>query len=301
MTEYHFSSERLDRQSERRGKGDWISKCLLEPETRLLPVCGQRNLIRQDEAATAVMLSPSEAQEWLSSGALTVFLGVMADRSYFAFEAPCQEELGADGLNEYGTFDNIRTIGAMLPASDAGLLAYARGMIHWHREHRHCGACGTRTKVRQAGHLRVCSSLRCGREHFPRTDPAIIVRVDHGDRCLLGRQDKWPRLWFSVLAGFVEPGESLEAAVRREVLEETGVRVSEVIYHSSQPWPFPASLMVGFTARAASDALVINAAELHVARWFTRDELREGLAGNDVRLPPPISISRRLIDDWLET
>jgi NAD+ diphosphatase len=171
-------------------------------------------------------------------------------------------------------------------------------MTHWHATHKYCGSCGAPTESREGGHLRVCTDPDCARAHFPRTDPAVIMLVAKDDRCLLGRKAEWPPGRYSTLAGFVEPGESLEDAVRREVMEETGVVVSDVEYHSSQPWPFPASLMLGFFCRAETEVVQRNDKELEDARWFTREELRNGNGGMGIA-PRPISIARRLIDDWL--
>jgi len=172
-------------------------------------------------------------------------------------------------------------------------------MMHWHARHRFCGVCGESAEPRDAGHVRACTSPACGAIHFPRTDPAVIVLVTRGDRTLLGRQPVWDAGRYSTLAGFVEPGESLEDAVAREVHEETGVRLSSVRYHSSQPWPFPSSLMVGFTAEAASDEITIDPDELEDARWFTRDEIRREMDAGTFLLPSEISIAYRLIAEWL--
>jgi NAD+ diphosphatase len=169
-------------------------------------------------------------------------------------------------------------------------------MLHWRRMHRYCGRCGAETEPRKAGHVMVCTNPVCRHEHFPRIDPAIIVLVTDGERVLLGRQASWPAGRYSTIAGFVEPGESLEDAVVREVAEETGVRVDEVDYHSSQPWPFPSSLMLGFTARAASQEVRLQDEELEDARWFTRSEI----AGGTPKLPPRLSISFRLIEHWFD-
>jgi NAD+ diphosphatase len=169
-------------------------------------------------------------------------------------------------------------------------------MMTWHQRHRFCGVCGAPTRSEQAGHVRRCTQPDCAAEIFPRTDPAVIMLVCHGDWCLLGRQAKWPGGMYSALAGFVEPGESLEDAVAREVLEETGVAVLDCEYHSSQPWPFPSSLMIGYLARASADAVPRADEELEDARWFTRREVASGLVG----LPPPQSVSYRLIEDWYD-
>jgi NAD+ diphosphatase len=202
----------------------------------------------------------------------------------------------------------LRPAALAAPAPDAALLAYARGMVWWHTRHRFCGVCGAPTAAADAGHMRLCP--RCDARHFPRTDPAVIVLVAHAppggapedEACLLGSGPGWPEAMYSVLAGFVEPGESLEEAVRREVWEEAGVRVGAARYASSQPWPFPQSLMVGFTARAdpatRRDRVRADPAELRDARWFTRAELDAAVAAGRVRLSPPLSIARRLIDEW---
>jgi NAD+ diphosphatase len=196
---------------------------------------------------------------------------------------------------------DLRGAAAVLPAADAGLLAYANTLLHWHRTNRFCGRCGEETTSRDGGHLRACEN---GHEHHPRTDPVVIMLVTDGDRALLGRQASWPANRYSALAGFVEPGESLEAAVAREVLEEAGVGVGEVRYLASQPWPFPCSLMLGFEAVYAGGDVDMRDAELEDARWFTRDELlaardAEGSADAPLLLPPSLAIARRLLDAWL--
>jgi NAD+ diphosphatase len=190
------------------------------------------------------------------------------------------------------------------------MLAYARGLIHWHRRHRFCGRCGSPTQSRHGGHMRLCTNAECGREHFPRTDPAVIMLVTRpgldggpdggpdGGAVLMGRQKSWTEGMYSTLAGFVDPGESLEEAVAREVHEEAGIAVADVTYMASQPWPFPSSLMLGFRARATSMEIHINRDELDDARWFTRDQIaRFGEAG--LSLPRQVSIARWLIDQWL--
>jgi NAD+ diphosphatase len=179
------------------------------------------------------------------------------------------------------------------------MLAYARGLMHWHARHRFCGVCGSPTESAEAGHVRRCTNPACAAMHFPRTDPAVIVLVTDGSRALLGRQKSWPPGMHSVLAGFVEPGESLEDTVRREVHEETGIVVDEITYHSSQPWPFPSSIMLGFTARAATTALHVDPDELESAAWFEREFLLNSPENESFKLSRRDSIARRLIDDWL--
>lgn len=189
---------------------------------------------------------------------------------------------------------------SLLAPGEGELLAHARALAYWHRRHRFCGDCGHPTEGAQGGHVRVCSNPQCGRQHFPRTDPAVIVLVTAGERCLLGRQPSWLPGRYSTIAGFVEPGESLEAAVVREVGEETGVRVREVRYQSSQPWPFPASLMLGFRAVAEGEDIHLGDEELEDARWFSREELERAMEEGALRLPGRISIAYRLIEDWFD-
>jgi NAD+ diphosphatase len=193
-------------------------------------------------------------------------------------------------------FEDLRSVAALMPAAQAGLLSYARAMITWRRAHRFCGRCGAETLAAKAGHVLVCTNPACRHEQFPRTDPAIIVLIADEQRILLGRQAAWPLGRYSTIAGFVEPGESLEDAVAREVLEETGVEVDGIEYHSSQPWPFPSSLMLGFTARALTREVHLRDQELEDARWFTRADIVNG----EPLLPPPLSISFRLIEHWFD-
>jgi NAD+ diphosphatase len=179
---------------------------------------------------------------------------------------------------------------------DAAIIAQARALLYWHGRHQFCGLCGGACLPQSAGHVMACT--KCGTHHFPRTDPAVIMLVTRGDRCLLGANKRANRPFYSTLAGFVEPGESLEEAVAREVMEEAGVRVGDVRYHSSQPWPFPASIMLGFYAEGLSEAITIDESELRDARWFTRDEIRDHRA-QGFNLPGRISIARALIEDWI--
>lgn len=226
-----------------------------------------------------------------------LFLGISAGRPAFALVAdePERERLA----DEAHHWIDLRLAATTLPQADAGLAAYARALMHWHSRHRFCGRCGSPTRVEIGGHRRRCMLDTCKLEHFPRLDPAIIVLVEHDGRCLLGRQSSWPPRRYSVLAGFVEPGESLEDALVREVAEESGVLVVECDYHSSQPWPFPASLMLGFTARAASGDLKYGT-ELEHAAWYSPAEMLAAVQAGELRLPPKVSLSSRLIEDWFE-
>jgi NAD+ diphosphatase len=193
----------------------------------------------------------------------------------------------------------LREAGTLLRQDDGGLVAYAAGMLNWHRRHPHCAVCGSKTEPAEAGHVRRCPS--CGAIHHPRTDPVVIMVVTDGDRALLGRQPTWAPGRYSALAGFVEPGESLEEAVAREVREEAHIEVTDARYVSSQPWPFPASLMLGFTARSDGGEPVARDGELAEVAWFSRERVVAAAAGDDsdFGLPPPVSIARFLIDRWL--
>ena len=198
---------------------------------------------------------------------------------------------------EAATFTDLRAVAGALPGGDASILAHARGLMHWRGQHGFCGVCGGTCESRSAGHVMRCTA--CGTSHFPRTDPAVIMLVHRGDNALLGHSHRFPNTaMYSTLAGFVEPGESLEEAVAREVHEESGVRVGRVYYHSSQPWPFPASIMLGFYAEALSEEVTIDPNELQDARWFSRAQIRDPQA-HGFALPRLDSIARRLIEDWM--
>jgi NAD+ diphosphatase len=236
-----------------------------------------------------------------------VLLGIEGECAYFAIdlsamEAPLEAVRAAPGLLSKGpsAFIDLRRVGPLLPRQDGSLLAFARGMSYWHQRHRFCGVCGSPTKSEEAGHVRRCTDKACDAVHFPRTDPAVIMLVHQGrERCLLGRQAAWPQGMHSTLAGFVEPGECLEEAVAREVYEETRIEVTSVTYHSSQPWPFPASLMLGFHAEAKTTDITVDKIELEAAQWYERSWLLAHQDDENFRLPRKDSIARRLLEDWL--
>jgi NAD+ diphosphatase len=227
-----------------------------------------------------------------------ILLGRLNGTVYFACALDAENGRAESGVS-LSDFEDLRKVGPLLDDHEATLLAYAKSLCHWHERHRFCGACGSPTVAGRAGHVRVCQNAQCGASHFPRIDPAIIVLVHCHDHCLLGRQSRWPKKRYSTIAGFVEPGESAEHAVLREVFEETGIRLEHLSYQSSQPWPFPGSLMLGFHAETARQEICRNDEELEDARWFSRQEVARAIEGRgDIRLPPRMSISRRLIEDW---
>jgi len=280
----------VDRAAHRRSDDAWLAAADADPSTRVLVVDDGRVLVRGEgvgNGEVSLALLPASAAP---AGERYLLGEDSTGTAYLAVAAALPELPGARP-------EGLREVGALLDDRDVGLLAHAVALERWHGAHPRCAQCGAPTEPAAAGHVRRCPA--CAAEHYPRTDPAVIMLVtDDSDRCLLGRQSRWPPRRFSTLAGFVEPGESLEQAVAREVLEEVGVPVTGVTYVASQPWPFPSSLMLGFTARAGAVDLRPDGVEIAEAQWFTRTELAGAVSGDDVRLPPPVSIARRLIEGW---
>jgi NAD+ diphosphatase len=309
----------FERAGLRRRETDWIRARMLDRDSLFVPVWRSQNLVLDLEGGEkrAVILatesiamllgsSDGEIEDRLAHGHV-VFLGLIDDRAHFALDlsahdapldrlrSPALEAAGETALR----FDDLRRFGAHLSRREGALLALARAMVFWHSRHRFCGVCGAPTRSEEAGHVRRCTAAGCATLHFPRTDPAVIMLVTDGDRALLGRNKNFVPGMYSTLAGFVEPGESLEDAVAREVREETAIEVGAVHYHSSQPWPFPANIMLGFHAEATSTAITVDYGELEDARWFERDWLLSHEDDDSFRLPRRDSIARRLIEDWL--
>ena len=273
MEALRYAGGHLDRADRLRKDPDGLAARLARPDTRVVPVWRDRSLIAGLDdhppaitAVTAVAPAGDAAALVLEASAETVFLGLDGGTAVFAADLSDLAEDEAAGLAGLGGFVDLRRAGPLMAAREAAMAAYARGILHWHRSHRHCGRCGTASESRDGGHMRLCGDPGlgipgCGQRTFPRTDPAVIMLVETGPadgapaRCLLGRHRRLPPGVYSTLAGFVEPGESLEEAVAREVREETGVHVAEVVYQASQPWPFPASIMLGFRARARTTAV----------------------------------------------
>jgi NAD+ diphosphatase len=273
-----FAGEALDRAGPHRRDEAWLAARLADPATGVVAASAGGVVVAGERPR---MFAVDELPEGLE----LVLLGVDGDdRAVFAADP---------GDQLPGERRGLRDLAPMLSQAEGGMVAHAVGLLNWHRRHRFCANCGAPTDAREAGHVRVCPA--CGTQHHPRTDPVVIMLVTDGDRALLGRQAQWPAGRYSALAGFVEPGESLEEAVAREVREEAGVQVADVRYRSSQPWPFPSSLMLGFSARWAGGEAAVRDAELEDVGWFTR----EAIVGGDVLLPPPTAIARRLIDEWL--
>lgn len=303
-----LSNVALDRAAHRRQDSAWIAARLERPESRLVPVWRNRSFLAGAEGARAGSI-PAPHHAELTGAGQPVFLGLLDDVAYFAVDVAHVDDPAAHPLLAGGRFADLRRlmplwaqVGAgAAEAAEANVLAHARAMIHWHAQHRHCGACGAPTRSEAAGHRLACTSEACGQRQFPRTDTAMIVLVHDGrDRALLGRAPSFPPGMRSILAGFQEPGESLEDTVAREVLEEVGVPVTDIAYHSSQPWPFPGALMVGFTARATALALQVDAEELEDAAWYDRAAVRDMSRSEAMRIPPRVSLAGRLIREWLD-
>jgi len=295
----YFSTYFIDRVSDKRRDDEWLAHQLANEATRFIPVWNLKNLLTDEgDVPQPVYLSPGDVQHLLPMAESTVLLGMTPERTYFAIGLSSAADSPPSELADLGEFQDLRWIASRLDERDIALLAYAQAMTYWHCRHKNCGDCGSPTRSLEGGMLRECTNEACGQQHFPRTDPAIIVLITYGQRCLLGRKSWWPEGMYSNVSGFVEPGESLEDALVREVREETGVEVVKMTYHSSQPWPFPSSLMLGFTAVAASETIRIDEDELEDAVWFSREELRNRMQQGTLRLPMPVSISFRMIEEW---
>ena len=279
----------LDRAGLRRRDPDLLPLLLKDPLTRILELVEGRAQVLESGRDVALLLRSPQEQDGLR---LVVFLG--QDQHGTAYLGVVGQAQDASGT---APWRSLREVGVLLSDQDAGMFATVLGLANWHAVHTHCPLCGAATEPDQAGWIRRCP--KDGTEHYPRTDPAVIMAVtDAADRLLLARSPKWPQGRLSVLAGFVEPGESLEAAVAREVLEEVGVVVEHVHYLGSQPWPFPSSLMVGFTGRAVDSALHLDQEEIAEAVWVTRQELAQMVAAGSFAISPTVSIARRMIEHW---
>ena len=297
---YCFGGNPLDRASERRDDGDWIAGLLEDAATRVLPLRDLKPFAR-DTATPALDWQPvARWRAQIEGGAALVFLGLGEGRAHFAIDAT--GSAGADGAGSAAI--DARALAPTIAVGEAAILAQARSVLDWHARHRFCAQCGAPTEIAAAGWKRRCPSCRAS--HFPRTDPVVIMLAIRGERALLGRNRRRPGARFSCLAGFVEPGETPEEAVRREVREESGVRCGRVRYLGAQPWPFPSSLMMGFLAEALTEEIAVDPEELAEARWFSRDEIREMVAraanGPDdptqVSLPAPMAIAHQICRRW---
>ncbi len=297
---YCFAGNPLDRASERRRDTAWIRSLLDDPAARILPLRELRPLTRGSTSSVLDWQAVAPWRDLIEHGATLIFLGLDDERPYFAVDAS-----GADiACAEAGDAIDARTLAPLLPAGEAAILAEARSLVDWHARHRFCAQCGSPTRVTAAGWVRRCPE--CKASHYPRSDPVTIMLAIKGERALLGRNRRRPGSRFSCLAGFMEPGETLEECVRREVHEESGVRVGRVRYLACQPWPFPSSLMMGFLCEALTEEITVDPEELAEARWFEREEIRAMVAraatGPDdptqVSVPGPVAIAHQICRRW---
>jgi NAD+ diphosphatase len=297
---YCFAGNPLDRVSQRRQDAGLVASLLEDPSTRVLPLHGLKPPVRHSSAAALDWQGVAPWRPVIDGGSTLILLGVRDGRAFFALDAGSTEVPGENG----SVVMDARTAAPMIEGGEAAILAEARSLIDWHDRHRFCARCGAPSVVASGGWVRHCPE--CKAHHFPRVDPVVIMLAVRGERCLLGRGHRRPGARFSCLAGFMEPGETLEEAVRREVLEESGIQVGRVRYLASQPWPFPSSLMMGFLGEALTEEITIDPEELAEVRWFERDEVRamvERSHSDDpnpglATLPPPLAIGHQIARRW---
>jgi NAD+ diphosphatase len=300
-----FCGNPLDRVSEMRADAEWLATKRRDPSSFVLPMWKLQPFLIGPENQRGVLeagfLKPGLAETLMGPDAPAVLLGVDGGSAYFAVDiSEARDPAGEGPLAGLGHFRDLRAAAMSgLVERDIAILGQAKAMIDWHQRHGFCPKCGARTVLADAGYRRRCDA--CGTDHFPRTDPVVIMLATHDDACLVGRGKQFPPGFFSALAGFVEPGETIEEAVAREIHEEAGVRVKNVRYFTSQPWPFPSSLMMGCFAEAEDRALTIDHNELADAFWIEKDKLRAMLAGESIdglRFPPPVAIAHHLLKHW---
>jgi NAD+ diphosphatase len=299
-----FTGNPLNRASEKRTDTAWIEDKRRDPSSLVLPLWRLEPLLLGAEKTPPPLqlglLRPAVVDSIAGASGPCIFLGLDGDTALFAQDVVTAENPAqSKPLAGLGHFRDARTAAQIVSVQQAAIIGQAKAMIDWHQRHGFCPRCGSPTKLMDAGYRRLCD--KCNSEHFPRVDPVVIMLATHGDACLVGRGKIFPPGMFSALAGFMEPGETIEEAVRREVFEESGVKVTDVTYHAAQPWPFPSSLMIGCFARAHSRELKVDENELAEARWIERGLARELIGGKKaggIQLPPPIAIAHHLIRAW---
>jgi NAD+ diphosphatase len=298
-----FSGSPLNRASEKRTDQNWIESKRRDPSSLMLPMrrlepflLGAENAVPPIELG---LVRTEIADSLASDDALCIFLGLDRDTAVFALDVTEADDAHMGRLAGLGYFRDARVAAQLVSLEHAAIIAQAKAMIDWHQRHGFCPRCGAPTKVMDAGYRRLCD--KCHAEHFPRVDPVVIMLATHGEACLVGRGKQFPPGMFSALAGFVEPGETIDEAVRRELMEEASVKVGEVTYYATQPWPFPSSLMIGCFAKAQNRDVKADETELAEVRWLERKIVRELIEGKQVdgvRVPPPIAIAHHLIRTW---
>jgi NAD+ diphosphatase len=299
-----FAGNPLNRASDKRSDPAWVKARLEAPETLAVALWNGKPLVEPDsgreQGLRIAYLPMGLARETAGSDQRLLFLGLWNDTAVFAVDLENSADPTAGPLDGFGKFEDLRMVALRLPGPDAAILATAKAMFEWRRKHGCCANCGQTTLAVDGGWKRVCQA--CKVEHFPRTDPVVIMLPTLGERCLLGRQAIWPKGMYSALAGFLEPGESIEEACAREIKEEAGLTATAVRYHSTQPWPYPSSLMIGLIAEVSDDNAHADDAELEEVRWFTREEIRAMLRGEiaDAKAPVAMAIAHQLIRAWSE-
>lgn len=302
-----FAGNPLNRDSERRGDEAFIAEKLADAESLAVALWNGKPLVEdvlndegQPTGVQIAYLRADMAQDLAGGAEKLLYLGLWKDIAVFAVDIEGAADPAEGPLQGLGKFEELRAAAATLPPADAGILATAKSMFEWRRRHRWCSACGQKTEVSDAGWKRVCPA--CEAEHFPRTDPVAIMLAVHDGKCLLGRQSAWPAGMFSALAGFVEPGETIEEACARELQEEAGLKATAVRYHSSQPWPWPGSLMMGLIAEVGSADAAPDQTELEEVRWFSKEEAAQLIKGEleGAFCPPSLAIAHQLIKAWSE-
>jgi NAD+ diphosphatase len=297
-----FAGNPLDRASDKRPDADWIARQLASPEALAFPIWNGRPFVEQGkDGGLQIAYVPTRIAQELSEGReRLLFLGLWKETAVFAVDIEGEADPADGPLAGMGKFEDLRRVALQLPATEAAIIGTAKAMFEWRRRHRHCAVCGQPSEAVDGGWKRRCPS--CEAEHFPRTDPVVIMLPWHGDRCMLGRQAAWPAGMFSALAGFLEPGESIEEACARELSEEAGLRTRKVRYHSTQPWPYPSSLMIGLIAEVEDDEGTPDQTELSEVRWITRDEAKLLIKGelDGMAAPNPMAIAHQLIKAWVE-
>jgi NAD+ diphosphatase len=297
-----FTGNPLDRASERRSDLAWLAERWADPASLALALWnGQPLLEDAKNGGVQIAYVPADlARAAVPEEERQAFMGLWKDTAVFAVDFAGFADPAAGPLQGLGRFEDLRAVAAQLPGPDAGLCATAKGLFEWARRHRHCSVCGAAVVAADAGWKRACPT--CTAEHFPRTDPVVIMLAVHGDQCLLGRQSRFPKGMWSALAGFLEPGETIEDACARELKEEAGLTATSVAYRFSQPWPYPASLMIGLEAEVSDTEATPDQTELEAVRWFSREEARALLAGEvkGAFAPPPLAIAHHLLKAWAE-
>jgi NAD+ diphosphatase len=295
-----FAGNPLDRASDRRPNADWLAGQLASSGSLGVALWNGKPLIEKTkDGGVQIAYLPSKLVGELSGGnERLLFLGLWKETAIFAVDLEGTSDPALGPLEGLGEFKELRTIALQLPATDAAILATAKSMFEWRRRHLFCAACGQPSDAKDGGWKRQCPS--CLAEHFPRTDPVVIMLAVHGDRCMVGRQEMWPKGMFSALAGFLEPGESIEEACARELAEEAGLKTVRVRYHSTQPWPYPSSLMIGLIAEVEDEDARPDQTELSEVRWFSRAEARALIRGEieGVFCPQPMAIAHQLLKAW---